>query len=268
MMKNIKVTQNQQIVTVSLNRPEKRNAFQPEMIHELTKAFKGLAKEKSVRAVLLTGEGESFCAGGDLAWMKSMAKYTLQQNIKDAGQLFDMYWAIRSCPVPVIGKVFGHCFGGGAGLAAVCDITAAEIKTQFCFSEVKWGLVPAVISPFVAERAHATWVREWFLTARVFLANDAMMGGLVNFEGNQTDVDDFIEQTLMLILGSAPAAVRATKALHQSYSPIDWKKTRAKVTKIIAQRRVSDEGQAGLQAFLNKQTPKWNEPNHGAPAKI
>jgi methylglutaconyl-CoA hydratase len=267
-MNNIKVTQNQSIVTVSLNRPEKRNAFQPEMINELTKAFKELTKDKNVRAVVLTGEGESFCSGGDLSWMQSMAKYTLKQNLKDATQLFDMFWAIRSCPVPVIGKVFGHCFGGGAGLVAVCDIAAADIKTQFSFSEVKWGLVPAVISPFVVERAQPTWVREWFITARVFLANDAMMGGLINFEGNQADVDDFVEQSLMLILGSAPGAVRETKALHQSFSPIDWKKAKARVTKLIAARRVSEEGQAGLKAFLNKQTPKWNEPKYGAPAKI
>lgn len=267
-MKQLKITQNQSVVTVSLNRPEKRNAFQPEMIKEITQFFKGLRKEKNVRAVLLTGEGESFCSGGDLEWMKSMAKYNLKQNLKDAGELFDMYWAMRACPVPVIGKVFGHCFGGGAGMTAVCDIVAAEQKTQFCFSEVKWGLVPAVISPFVVERARPGWIREWFLTARVFLANEAMSGGLVNFEGNQTDVDDFIEQTLNLILAAAPDAVRATKALHQSYSTINWKKTRATVTKLIAQRRVSQEGQLGLQAFLLKQSPKWSQPPYGAPAKI
>jgi len=267
-MKQLKITQNQAVVTVSLNRPEKRNAFQPEMIAEITQIFKSFHKDKKVRAVLLTGEGESFCSGGDLEWMKSMAKYTFKQNQKDAVDLFDMYWAIRSCPVPVIGKVFGHCFGGGAGLTAVCDIVAAEQKTQFCFSEVKWGLVPAVISPFVVERARPTWIREWFLTARVFLANEAMSGGLVNFEGHLTDVDDFIEQTLGLILGAAPDAVRATKALHQSYSTVNWKKTKAAVTKIIAQRRVSEEGQLGLQAFLLKQSPKWSEPIYGAPAKV
>lgn len=267
-MKQLKITQNQAILTVSLNRPEKRNAFQPEMIAELTGVFTKLQKDRQARAVLLTGEGESFCSGGDLEWMKSMAKYTLKDNLKDAGRLFDMYWAIRNCPVPVIGRVFGHCFGGGAGLTAVCDVVAAETKTQFCFSEVKWGLVPAVISPFVTERAQPSWVREWFVTARVFLANEAVTGGLVNFEGNQSDVDGFVEQTLGLILAAAPQAVRQTKALHQTYSPVDWKKARAKVTKIIAERRVSEEGQKGLKAFLEKQTPKWSEPPYGAPAKI
>ncbi|NJL25383.1 MAG: hypothetical protein HC902_09545 [Calothrix sp. SM1_5_4] len=158
---------------ISLNRPDKRNAFHPEMINELTAAFTEAAKEKTVRAVLLTGEGKSFCSGGDLEWMRSMAAYSLKENLRDAGELYDMYWAIRDCPVPVVGKVFGHCFGGGAGLTAVCDIVAADASTQFCFSEVKWGLVPAVISPFVTERAGAARVREWFVTAKVFTAADA-----------------------------------------------------------------------------------------------
>ena len=198
-MKHLKVTQNQNVVTVALNRPEKRNAFHPEMIVEITKVFEAFGKDKNVRAVLLTGEGESFCAGGDLEWMRSMAKFTFRKNLTDANQLYDMFWRIRSCPVPVIGRVFGHCFGGGAGLVAVCDIVAAEQKTQFCFSEVKVGLVPAVISPFVTERAQPAWIREWFLTARVFLANEAVTGGLVNFEGNQLDVDDFVDASVFLM---------------------------------------------------------------------
>ena len=268
MMNSIKVTQNNSIVTVSLNRPEKRNAFHPEMISEITKAFKSLAKDKTVRAVVLTGEGESFCSGGDLEWMKSMAKYSLKQNLQDATRLFDMYWAIRCCPVPVIGRVFGHGFGGGAGLVAVCDIVAAEQKTQFCFSEVKWGLVPAVISPFVVEKAQAAWIREWFLTARVFLADEAVTGGLVGFAADQNDCDEFVEHTLKLILAAAPDAVKQTKSLHQSYSTVDWKKAKAKVTKLIAQRRVSDEGQKGLKAFLEKRTPVWSESGYGAPAKV
>lgn len=267
-MKHLRVTSNQNIVTVSLNRPERRNAFHPEMIAEITDTFADVTKSKDLRAVVLTGEGESFCSGGDLEWMKSMAKFSLKENLQDANDLFDMFYAIRSCPVPVIGKVFGHCFGGGAGLVAVCDIVAAELKTQFCFSEVKWGLVPAVISPFVVERASAASVREWFTTAKVFLADEAMAGGLINFSGNISDVDAYMEHTLKLILGAAPGAVRETKALHQSYSQINWKMSRERVTKVIAERRVSPEGQKGLQAFLNKQTPVWSESAHGAPAKI
>lgn len=267
-MQHLKITQNQGTLTISLNRPERRNAFFPEMIQEITQIFKSLTKDKTVRAVLLTGEGKSFCSGGDLEWMKSMAEYTLKQNIKDARELYQMYWAIRSCPVPVVGKVFGHCFGGGAGLTAVCDIVAAEGSTQFCFSEVKWGLVPAVISPFVSERAHPAKIREWFITAKVFNSEEALQGGLINSCGSMADVDAYLEQTFAQINAAAPEAVRATKKLHQSYSTISWKKVEPVVTKLIAQRRVSDEGQKGLQAFLEKREPQWSEPPYGSPAKI
>jgi len=262
----LKITQNLGVRTISLNRPEKRNAFFPEMIQEITKAFKAAAKDKSVRAILLTGEGQSFCSGGDLEWMKSMAGYTLKQNLKDAQELFEMYWTIRNTPVPVIAKVFGHAFGGGAGLTAVCDIAAAEEKTQICFSEVKWGLVPAVISPFVVERASSAFVREWFMTAKVFNGPEAVAGGLINFSGTIDQVDSYIEQTLILLTAAAPEAVRETKKLHQSYSPINWKQARTKVTKLIAARRVSQEGQTGLKAFLEKRAPKWSD--DGQAAKI
>lgn len=238
------------------------------MIKEITKAFKEIAKDQKVRAVLLTGEGPSFCSGGDLEWMKSMASYTLAQNVKDAKELFAMYWAIRSCPVPVIGKVFGHCFGGGAGLNAVCDIVAAEEQTQFSFSEVKWGLVPAVISPFVVERATQTFVRETFITAKVFGVLEAMQGGLINFTGTEADVDQYLQDTFKSILAAAPEAVRETKKLHQSYSTIQWKKVEPQVTKLIAKRRVSAEGQKGLKAFLEKQSPKWSEWPYVNPPKV
>jgi methylglutaconyl-CoA hydratase len=267
-MEFLKVTNNQGVITVSLNRPEKKNAFHPGMIGEITKTFKQIGKDKTTRAVLLTGEGTSFCSGGDLEWMKSMASYTVKQNLKDAQELFAMYWAIRSCPVPVVGKVFGHCFGGGAGLNAVCDIVASEEKTQFSFSEVKWGLVPAVISPFVVERTNPSKVREWFITAKVFNAPEAQRGGLVNFVGNMPEVDFFIEETFKLIIHSAPEAVRETKKLHQSYSSIAWKKIEPQVIKLIARRRTSAEGQKGLKAFLEKRNPQWSEVPYGAPAKI
>lgn len=269
----LKLNHNLGVLTVSLNRPERKNAFHAGMIAEITQVFEELADKKSftgrkVRAVLLTGEGTSFCSGGDLEWMKSMADYTLKENMRDAEKLFAMYWAIRQCPVPVIGKVFGHAFGGGAGLTAVCDIVAAEAGTRFSFSEVKWGLVPAVISPFVTERAAPAKTREWFLTAKVFAAPEALAGGLINFSGTMSEVDRDIESTLRMILDAAPEAVRETKKLHRSYSVIDWKKVEPQVVKLIAQRRVSDEGQKGLKAFLEKRNPGWSEPPYGTPAKI
>jgi methylglutaconyl-CoA hydratase len=267
-MQHLKLSQSHGVLKVALNRPERRNAFFPEMISEVTRIFKDLKTDESVRAVVLTGEGKSFCSGGDLEWMKSMAGYTLKQNLKDASELYEMYWAIRSCPVPVIGRVFGHCFGGGAGLTAVCDIVAAEGATQFCFSEVKWGLVPAVISPFVSERAQPVKVREWFITAKVFDASEALNGGLINFAGSLAEVDAYVEKTVELIQGAAPQAIQETKKLHRSYSTISWKKVRPIVTELIARRRVSEEGQKGLQAFLEKREPRWSESPYGTPAKI
>ncbi len=264
----LKLTSNLNVLTVSLNRPEKRNAFHPRMINELTLAFHNAAKDKNLRAVVLTGEGQSFCSGGDLEWMKETAKYGQAKNLKDAKQLFKMYAAIRSCPVPVIGKMFGHCFGGGAGMTGVCDIVAAEEKTQFSFSEVKWGLVPAVISPFVSERAAPAKIREWFLTAKVFTSPEALAGGLINFSGSMAEVDGYIEKTLNLILNSAPQAVRDTKKLHQSYTTVNWKKVEPLVTKLIAKRRASSEGQTGLSAFLNKQPSPWGASYYAQAKKI
>jgi methylglutaconyl-CoA hydratase len=267
-LKFLKITENQHIATVSLDRPEKRNAFHPGMIGELTKFFKATAKDKKLRGVLLTGEGASFCAGGDLEWMKEMASYSKAENRSDAKRLYEMYWLIKTCPVPVVGKIFGHAFGGGAGLTAVCDIVFAEEKTQFCFSEVKYGLVPAVISPFVNDRACRSFIPEWFLTAKVFSSAEASRGGLINKYGTLAEVDSYVEDTLKLILNSAPEAVRETKKLQQMYSTVPWKKMEAVVTKLIAARRASAEGQKGLSAFLAKTTPRWSESPYGSPPKI
>jgi methylglutaconyl-CoA hydratase len=267
-MEFLKLTSNQNVLRVSLNRPEKRNAFHPGMIKELTQTFAKTLKEKELRAVVLTGEGASFCSGGDLEWMKDMAKYSAAKNLKDASELFKMYWTIRSCPVPVLGRMFGHCFGGGAGLTAVCDIVAAEDKTLFSFSEVKWGLAPAVISPFVMERAQPAMIREWFVTAKVFNAQEALHGGLINRAGTIGDVDFYLEETIKMILNAAPEAVRATKKLHQSYSTINWKKVEPQVVQLIAERRTSQEGQLGLNSFLNKQPSPWAPSPYGKSEKI
>lgn len=266
-MDYLKVHEKAGVLTVLLNRPEKRNAFFPPMIGEITRAFMRASNDSDLRAVLLSAEKPSFCAGGDAEWMRSMAEFTKQQNVADSENLFDMYAAIRNCPVPVIGGVFGHCFGGGAGLVAACDIVAAEDKTQFSFSEVKLGLVPAVISPFVQERVPHSKMMEWFVTGQVFTAEEAMLGGLIHFRGSGGECDVFIEENLKLILNSAPQAVRETKKLVQSYSQTNWKKVRAQVTKLIAERRVSEEGQFGLKAFLDKNNPRWSERVNGESAK-
>ncbi len=267
MAKFLKLTQNQGVLHITLNRPDKRNAFNPEMIAEFRDVFSKIPDEKNLRAILLSGEGQSFCAGGDLDWMKSMVDATSAQNLADANELFAMYWSIRKCPVPLVGRVFGHAFGGGVGLVAVCDIVAAESETLFSFSEVKIGLAPAVISPFVCEKARAHKIREWFLTGAAFKASEALSGGLIHFHGSIAEVDSYIETTLNHIMQAGPEAVRATKALHQSFSLIDWDADRARVTSLIAERRVSQEGQEGLSSFLEKRKPAWSQIKYAAPAK-
>lgn len=256
-MQQLKVTQNNNIRTVSLNRPLRRNAFDARLIEELTEQFLEIGRDKKLRAVVLTGEGTSFCSGGDLEWMKAAVTLSREDNLRDAERMFDMFKAIRDVPVPVIGRVFGHCFGGGLGLIAACDVVAAESVTQFCFSEVKWGLAPAVISPFVTERAAPHILREWFLTAKVFDASEARAGGLVNLTGTMAEVDAYVERTLRLFREAAPGASAATKRLHQDSYQIDWDLARQTTTRLIADRRTSDEGQAGLNCFLNKTKPDW-----------
>lgn len=266
-MKTLRLTQNLGVMNVALNRPEKRNAFQPEMIRELTQVFAGVESDPTVRAVLLTGEGVTFCAGGDLEWMKSMAQFTRDENLRDAEGLFDMFATIRSCPVPLIGRIHGHAMGGGLGLVALCDIVAAESRTVFCFSEVKWGLVPSVISPFVREKMEHRWAHEWMLTARTFTAADAQRASLIQFHGDTAQVDAYIEETLNLLNQAAPGALRETKKILLAQSQVDWKEMRRLTCQVIADRRVSAEGQRGLQAFLEKKNPNWTD-LYGPKSKI
>ena len=266
-MKTLKLTQSHSVVSIELNRPEKRNAFQPEMISELTQTFTDLAQEASVRAIVVSGAGATFCAGGDAEWMRSMAKFTREENLKDAEALFDMFNAIRTCPIPVIGKIHGHAMGGGLGIVALCDVVAAETKTVFCFSEVKIGLVPSVISPFVREKLVPARASEWMITAKVFNASEAMQAGLVHHVGDFASVDAYIENTLQLLNNAAPGAVRDTKKLLLAQSHTNWVEMRKLTSRVISERRVSDEGQKGLKAFLDKKTPDWGVDFYGTKPK-
>jgi methylglutaconyl-CoA hydratase len=188
-----------------------------------------------------------------------MADFTLEQNRADSQQLFEMFWTIRSCPHPVIGRLHGHVMGGAVGLAALCDVTAAVEGTQFCFSEARLGIVPAVISPFVLERMQIAPARRYMVTAEVFGAREAESAGLVQFVGkDETAVDEFIEGMVKSLLGNGPEAVRATKRLIAAMLEVtDWDKRRELTTQLIAERRVSAEGQEGLRGFLEKRPPKW-----------
>lgn len=253
MYQTIQVEIENRVATVALNRPEVRNAFHPTMIRELTEAFREIAGRKDLAVVRLRGEGKSFCAGADLGYMHSMAKFSLEENQKDAEQLFEMFEALRSCPQPVVGYVHGHVMGGALGLLACCDIAAAAEGTQYCFSEARLGLAPAVISPFVIEKVPVAFARRYFLTAEVFGNDEAFAGSLVQYSGS--DALGFADKIVRTLLANGPEAVRASKALLRG--PSEWSKVKEFTTKVISERRVSDEGQEGLRGFLEKREPSW-----------
>jgi methylglutaconyl-CoA hydratase len=254
----LKVEISERMATVSMNRPEVRNAFHPTMIRELTLAFRELGSRKDIAVIVLKGDGKSFCSGADLGYMKAMAAFSFDENTTDSEQLFEMFWAIRQCPVPVIARLHGHVMGGALGLAAVCDLAAAVEGTQFCFSEVRLGLAPAVISPFVLERMAAAHARRYMLTAEVFGASESLESGLVQFVGDEASVDAFVSKTVATFKFNGPEAVRATKALIRAVGETpDWAKRKSMTTQVIAERRVSEEGQEGLRGFLEKREPKW-----------
>lgn len=256
-MEYIKVEDNQNNYRVVLSRPEKRNAFHPKMIQELTQAFRDIKNSKA-RYVHLCGEGESFCAGADLGWMKSMKNYTLEENLRDSQELFDMFEALSESPIPVTARVQGHVMGGANGLLSMCDVVAAENTTNFAFSEVRLGLVPAVISPFILSKMQKSYARGLMITGRLFSAEEALKGGLIEFCGTSTEVDDYLTEVHKSLLMAGPDSVKETinllGALETCY---DWKEVKNLTTRTIAQRRVSAEGQEGLSAFFDKRQPSW-----------
>lgn len=253
-MKTLIVQDKNQVRTITLNRPDVHNAFNSEMIEELTSTFRNIGAN---RVVVIRGEGKSFCAGADLNWMKSMVDFTLEENRQDSEKLFDMYDAIAKCPVPVISKVHGSVFGGGVGLVAVSDIAVAALETKFCFSEAKLGLVPAVISAFVLKKVDQGFARQMMLTAQVFDERRALNCNLIHFVGQGEEIDDYIQSQIDFILANGPEAIKSIKHLLDFVPEHDWKSVRAETAKIISQRRVSAEGQEGMKAFFEKRKPSW-----------
>ena len=247
------------VLRVTLNRPNVHNAFNPEMIAELTRLFKSTQKDTKIRALVLSGAGQSFCAGGDLNWMKSMADFTLKQNRADSKKLADMFEAAFLCPVPVIGNIHGSVMGGGVGLVAICDLAAADPGTKFSLSEVKLGLVPSVISPYVLRKIPESQARGLMLTAEIFSAEKAFQVGLLHKVGGESERHEFIEFQLKLIRGNGPEAVRATKGLIQKIKTSNFKQAQDLTIKTIAARRVSKEGQEGMKAFFEKRSPSWKK---------
>ena len=249
-------TNSRGLARVTLNRPEKHNAFDAATILELTRAFTTLGGDAAVRAVLLAGNGPSFCAGADARWMREQATLGEQENRADAMRLSDMLATINDCPKPVIAIVHGNVFGGGVGLATCADMVVAKPDAQFRLSEVRLGLTPATISPFVLAKIGASQARRWFLTAESFGAEQALAIGLAHAVSD--DAEAVAEGWFQNLLLGAPGAIADAKALIRDVggATISYS-LRADTAERIAARRASAEGREGLAAFLDKRKPEW-----------
>ena len=245
-MTALRIDRDRDVLRVTLARPETRNAFDAALIAELSEAFVGVGK---ARAVVLAGDGPSFCAGADVEWMRSSVDLDYDANVADATALRRMLEAIDGCPAPVIARVQGHALGGGAGLVACADIAVAERRAQFAFSEVKLGIVPAVISPFALAKIGASAARRYFVTGERFDAETALRIGLVHEVAD--DLDAAVERILGELRSAGPKAARHAKRL------VADRPDGAETARRIAERRTSDEGQEGLRAFLERRPPSW-----------
>jgi enoyl-CoA hydratase/carnithine racemase len=243
---NLSVERDGSVLRITLARPDRRNAFDAALIAELAEAFVDVGR---ARAVVLAGEGASFCAGADVDWMRASAKLSYDENVADANAMRQMFESIDRCPAPVVARVQGHALGGGAGLVATADIPVAAPDTVFAFSEVKLGIVPAVISPFALAKIGAAHARRYFVTGERFDAATALRIGLISEVAD--DLDAAVERVVAELLSAGPSAARWAKRLvrEQPEGP--------ETARWIAERRTSDEGQEGLAAFLERRTPRW-----------
>ncbi len=251
-------TDSRGVARISLNRPEVRNAMNAAFIRDLTEAVETVGADEAVRAVILTGKGKGFCAGADLAWMRETAGYSVEENYADSGRLGRMLKLLNGLPKPVLGLVNGHAFGGGVGLVACCDIAIASSAAKFSLSEVRLGLTPATISPYVVRKIGQSHARRYFLTAEVFDAARAGEIGLVHTVAGPEELEARGREFVDLLLLGGPKAQAISKDLVFRVSDrtvdddlIDW------TSRLIADIRATDEGREGAGAFLEKRKPAW-----------
>jgi methylglutaconyl-CoA hydratase len=246
------------VATVTLNRPEVRNAFNDEVIAELTAVLLELGGRAEVRCIVLAASGTAFCAGADLNWMKRMASYSREENLADAAALARMLRVLYECPKPTIARVQGDVYAGGTGLVAACDIAVAVASANFCLSETRLGLIPATVGPYVVRAMGARAAHRWFLTAERFDAAEAHRIGFVHEVVAAGALDSKVGEIAQALVNAGPMAVKACKALlqdvaEQEISPALVQRT----VEGIADIRVSDEGREGIQSFLGKRKPGW-----------
>jgi methylglutaconyl-CoA hydratase len=254
----LQVSVNGALATITLDRPDVRNAFNETMIADLTQAFDSLGSNDAVRAIVLEANGPAFCAGADLNWMKKMARHTHAENLADAQQLAVMLRTIYACLKPVVAKVQGDCYAGGMGLVAACDIVVAAEEVHFCLSEVTLGLIPATISPYVIKAIGEQAARRYFLTAERFDAREARRIGLAHEVVAASELDGKVGAITKALVANSPHAVRQAKILVRDVAgrPVTDALVQDTAER-IAQIRASGEGREGVLSFLEKRKPGW-----------
>jgi len=245
------------IIRVTFCRPEVHNAFNGDLLAEMDDLFSNLAKDDDIRVVVLTGEGKSFCAGADLNWMRAVINQSFEENLAESNALADLFHKIYSFRRPVIGRINGAAIGGGTGFVAVCDIAVAARSAKFSFSEVKIGVVPACIGPYVIRKMGEGKARELFITGERMNADRAFNVGLVNSVVDDSELDEAVDGIIKALLSSGPEAVAMAKKLVSEVPAMTPDQFKPYTAEMIARLRISDEGQEGMDAFLNKRKPKW-----------
>jgi len=254
----IKLEMKSGVATILLNRPDIRNAFNEVMITELTAAFLKVGEMENIRVIILKGEGKSFCAGADLNWMRDVSNYNFEQNYAESLRLSECFYSIYSTPKPTIAVVHGAAIGGANGLLAACDIAVCDNETVFSLSEVKIGIVPACISPYVIKRVGEYGARELMLTGRRINGTEAENYKLVNKSLPADQLENYIDQMVQMLLTSGPAAItHCKKLIDKVVNHIDLSEALKYTAKMIAEIRASEEGQEGMAAFLEKRKPGW-----------
>ena len=257
--KTIKIQLGESMAWINLDRPEVRNALNAELIHELTEVFEWLNSRDDIRVVILKGNGKAFCAGADLEYMKAMAGFSYNQNVADAEKLSKLFQTIYFCNKAVIVDVHGACIGGANGIIAAADIVIAERQTKFAFTEVRLGLTPATISPFVVSRIGNTAAKELMLTGRRFTAEEAKAFGLVNAVVDEAEMIDTERKYIEHFLQASPDAIAECKNLLRLVSGTNdpFNPVFHDTSVLIANQRISETGQEGMKAFFEKRKPNW-----------
>jgi len=259
---HVRIERDGPVTNVILARPEVRNAFGPRLIEELGAAFTELSHDPQTRVVVLRGDGASFSAGADINWMRETATYSRQENVDDATRLALMLEAIKRCDKPVVCRVHGHAIGGALGLLATSDYVIATDDTVFAFSEVKLGIVPAVISPFVLRRIGLSHARALFITGERFTAERAERMGLAHVTCAEHELDEQVQRVVDELLTAAPGAIAVAKHLSSEVAFRDPRDVMMHTAETIASKRTDPEGQEGLSAFLEKRKPTWMDESH------